>query len=87
MTTWNHVQGTNGCTNCERAEHEHVWICSCGQELNWADKLLPVYCPCGSRDATLYCPKKRLWSTVALVVGVCLSVGYFIGWLLAKAFQ
>lgn len=87
MTTWNKEQGVENCTNCNRPEHTHVWICSCGQELIWADKLLPVHCPCGSRDAMLWCPKKRPRSTVALVVSVCLAIGYLIGWFLGKMFQ
>jgi hypothetical protein len=86
-STWNHVQAVDGCTNCKRAEHDHVWICACGRELSWADELLPVNCQCGTRNAMLYCPKKHPWSTAALVVSISLAIGYLIGWFLGKAFQ
>jgi hypothetical protein len=59
-STWNKKQGVDECANCNRTEHEHVWICFCGRELGWVDKLFPVKCLCGSsRGATLYCPLLR----------------------------
>jgi hypothetical protein len=90
-TTWNKVQGVDDCTNCKRDERVHVWVCDgCGRQLDWADYLLPVDCTCGiPRAATLWCPEKRtsMWLTGTLVVSVCLTIGYLIGWALAKAIQ